>query len=159
MSALEQLALFTDEAFETEPMVTIHVSYSHKRREPRATYILPTGECPLENAWTVDKATAKQYSVRLIDHGPSISSTQPCQWGPHEFCRDGNHKQCPFRPGGTSHEPKRWAVGGDLLEVRDANGYWRTVHDEKGRTMMLLPIHVWRCTCPCHVDLLDDGEG
>jgi hypothetical protein len=160
MSALEQLALFSDEAFETEPMVTLNVSLSHTRREPRSTYVLPTGECPLENSWYVDCATAKHYSVRLIEHGPFISSTQPCQWGPHSFCRDGDHRKCPFNPGGSSHEVKRWAVSGDTLEHRDENGWWRTVHDEQGRSMLILPIHVWRCTCSCHIDLLAaDEEG
>lgn len=136
-------------ASDAAPSVTIHISYHTKRREPRATYVLPTGECPLENWWYVKADQAKHYSVQLIEGGPFMSSVQACQWGRHHSCETGRHGDCP---------PKPWAVSGDLLEHRDEQGYWRPVYDEAGRAMLVLPVHVWRCSCICHPAELRDVE-
>lgn len=153
--ALEQLSLFTDRDFETEPMVTIMVSIRRTCREPRATYRFPDGQHNMEDWSTVDPAQAAHYSVRLLDHGPYMLSVQSCQSGAHTHCRNGEHERCPFKPGGV-HENGS-VLGVEYLQRRDEEGFWRVAYDEHGRGIRLLPTHVWFCSCDCHTDLLTAG--
>lgn len=161
-AVLEQLELFDEVDFETEPMVSIYVSYHTHYRVPRAEYRFPTGQHDRErwDLFTSKPREAKHHTVRLIDHGPTMLSVDACQYGLHTECRNDNHKGCPFNPGRTHGDGRNRITTGTVIEHRDEHGYWRPVEDESapGRPYLyLLPFHVWQCACDCHHDLLSEA--
>lgn len=87
------------------------------------------------------------YGPPLVLGGPGVMPLLPCQGGPTQRCKWGQHDRCCHRIGGPAE--RGITMPGDYLVFRDGG----TVSNPDGSPLPILPEHVYRCPCSCHAVL------
>lgn len=79
-----------------------------------------------------------------VPGGPGLLRWLPCEYGPTGHCSAGRHQQCAHNFGGAQYGGKAGPAG--YLMRRDGT----VIPDNQAHPIVLLPEHVWNCTCSCH---------
>ena len=76
-----------------------------------------------------------------VPGGPPLLRWLGCEYDASGWCTNGRHEMCAHRWGGPQHDGVPIPAG--YLTRRDGTIV---------AGVQLLPMHVWRCACPCHTN-------